>query len=219
MTDRLQQFDANPSGRDFFVGDLHGCYDLLMDRLRALDFDPDVDRVFSVGDLVDRGPDSRRCLELIREPWFHAVLGNHEAMMADALNGGDPTLWIMNGGDWFYRDENSGWRDTARELLASLPLALEVALGEQRVGVIHADVTSGRWGEFREDEDIWSRTRIVAGGLEPVAGIDRVVVGHSILPEVIRLDNVVYLDTGAFQSGRLRVIEASELLTIRKSTA
>lgn len=219
MAERLERFAANPSGRDFFVGDLHGCYDLLMDRLRTLGFDPDADRVFSVGDLVDRGPDSRRCLELIREPWFHAVLGNHEAMMADALNGGDPTLWILNGGDWFYRAENSGWRETARELLASLPLALEVPVGEKRVGVIHADVTSGRWGDFREDEDIWSRTRLAAGGLDPVAGIDRVVVGHSILPEVMRLDNVVYLDTGAFHSGRLSLIEAPDLFTIRESPA
>lgn len=74
---------ANTQGTDYVVGDLHGCFQLLQDALDKVFFDPACDRLFSVGDLVDRGPDSLKCLQLLAEPWFHAVMGNHEAMLAN----------------------------------------------------------------------------------------------------------------------------------------
>lgn len=37
--------------------------------------------MLSVGDLVDRGPDSIGCLKLLEAPWFHAVMGNHEQLL------------------------------------------------------------------------------------------------------------------------------------------
>lgn len=74
---------ANTSGTDFVVGDLHGCFQLLDALLIQVRFDPARDRLFSVGDLIDRGPDSLACLQLLQEPWFFAVAGNHEAMLGD----------------------------------------------------------------------------------------------------------------------------------------
>lgn len=82
-----QRFPTNPSGRDFVVGDLHGCLDLLQAQLERVGFDTGCGRLFSVGDLVDRGPDSMGCLRLLREPWFHAVRGNHEDMLLDYAYG------------------------------------------------------------------------------------------------------------------------------------
>lgn len=76
---------ANPRGRDFVVGDLHGHRRLLDDVLHGIGFDPVRDRLFSVGDLVDRGPDSLGTLALLEEPWFHAVAGNHELMLLNHL--------------------------------------------------------------------------------------------------------------------------------------
>ena len=81
MKNPLKTFEANTSGRDFVVGDLHGSYSAFQNLLKGLDFDKTVDRMFSVGDLVDRGPDSVSCLSLIQEPWFNAVLANHEVAM------------------------------------------------------------------------------------------------------------------------------------------
>ena len=73
-----KHYARNENGRDFVVSDIHGCYDTLMVELAQIDFDQHKDRLFSVGDLVDRGPDSLKCLKLIEEPWFHPVIGNHE---------------------------------------------------------------------------------------------------------------------------------------------
>lgn len=82
---RCRRLPRNRLGRDFVVGDLHGRRGVLEARLGAVGFDPRIDRVFSVGDLIDRGPDSLETLALIEEPWFHAVLGNHELMLLHFL--------------------------------------------------------------------------------------------------------------------------------------
>ncbi len=70
------------------VGDLHGCYTNLMNRLDAVGFDPAQDLLVSVGDLIDRGTENVECLDLINQPWFRAVRGNHEQMMLDAIAAG-----------------------------------------------------------------------------------------------------------------------------------
>ena len=66
------------------VGDLHGCrreLDLLLEQHK---FDPQQDLLISVGDIIDRGPDSLGCLALLQEPWFRCVRGNHEEMALSA---------------------------------------------------------------------------------------------------------------------------------------
>ena len=47
------------AGRDFVVGDVHGCFRTVENALRRVGFDPGCDRLFSVGGLVNRGPNSR----------------------------------------------------------------------------------------------------------------------------------------------------------------
>jgi serine/threonine protein phosphatase 1 len=42
------------TGRDFVLGDLHGTTDLLRLLMEHVAFDPKKDRLFSVGDLIDR---------------------------------------------------------------------------------------------------------------------------------------------------------------------
>lgn len=72
---------SNQIGRDFVVGDLHGCFDLLDRLLDHVRFDPACDRLFSVGDLIDRGPDSLRSLGFLGAPWFYAMKGTREHML------------------------------------------------------------------------------------------------------------------------------------------
>ncbi|HHZ8506600.1 TPA: metallophosphoesterase, partial [Morganella morganii] len=85
------------------VGDLHGCYQLLIDRMQQIDFDKQTDLIISVGDLIDRGDQNVECLDLLNEKWFAAIRGNHEQMAIDALfSGGDVNNWLHNGGNWFF---------------------------------------------------------------------------------------------------------------------
>lgn len=81
----LKTVPPNVEGRDFVVGDLHGCFDELTKLLMHVDFDPKIDRVFCTGDLIDRGPKSAECLSLLNKKWFFSVLGNHEDTLLNKL--------------------------------------------------------------------------------------------------------------------------------------
>jgi serine/threonine protein phosphatase 1 len=101
MKNPFKTFEPNTEGRDFVIGDLHGSMPCFENLLKNLNFDETKDRMFSVGDLVDRGPDSLGCLRLLLKSWFHSVLSNHEQMMLEAFTGGYMGhFWLRNGGSW-----------------------------------------------------------------------------------------------------------------------
>lgn len=60
-----KKFDRNLAGRDFVVGDIHGAYDLVIQGMKAARFNPTCDRLFAVGDLIDRGPGSHRAARFL----------------------------------------------------------------------------------------------------------------------------------------------------------
>lgn len=66
------------TGRTFVIGDLHGELDKLYEAMEHVDFNYDEDLIISVGDLVDRGPNSLECFNLVYKSWFKSVRGNHE---------------------------------------------------------------------------------------------------------------------------------------------
>jgi serine/threonine protein phosphatase 1 len=198
-------------GRIFAVGDLHGMAHAF-DRLLALaGFDPKCDLVWSLGDLVDRGPFSSRCLALLDEPWFSAIRGNHEQLMLDAVVDRSAWLqWMVNGGDWAL---SYPWEDASeRNRLLALPWAAELLTANGRVGLVHADVDRRyNWVRFVEalEEGIgltrqtalWSRISVnhALGGAPGgrVRGVDLVLVGHSIVETCFKWGNMWFLDSGA----------------------
>ena len=54
------------------------------------------DRLFFVGDLIDRGPASERCVEFLSSPSVYAVRGNHEDMLLELYADGAPTLTAIS---------------------------------------------------------------------------------------------------------------------------
>lgn len=143
MNDFHKHFPANTRGRDFVVGDLHGSLSILEHMLKELNFNELTDRLFSVGDIVDRGPDSLGCLRLLRKPWFHAVMGNHEDMMLRAMSGEDLGLWLANGGNWYIylpRDEIYDTKDLCVQHVQHLPFAATVDMPDGRkFHLVHAE--------------------------------------------------------------------------------
>lgn len=141
------------TGRTLVTGDVHGCFDQLMQKLDELAFDPAKgDCLCAVGDLTDRGRQSLDCLKLLAQPWFYTVRGNHEALMCQALQGDsrvDCQLWLRNGGEWFWALEHAEqqWvKSLCHQQIAHLPYALQLntRLGA-RVGIVHADPLFDDW--------------------------------------------------------------------------
>src|SRR5258705_12009851 len=70
------------------VGDIHGCAREFGDLLEEIRFDPGRDELWSVGDLVNTGPDSLDALRIWRDAGGRAVLGNHDISALLARGGG-----------------------------------------------------------------------------------------------------------------------------------
>ncbi|MEO0753684.1 MAG: metallophosphoesterase, partial [Pseudomonadota bacterium] len=83
--------------RAYAIGDIHGRYDLLDALLRAIKQDaadrPNMEtHLISLGDLIDRGPESDRVVECFSKPVdgftaTHVLMGNHEEMLVRGIRG------------------------------------------------------------------------------------------------------------------------------------
>ncbi|HAU5705069.1 TPA: serine/threonine protein phosphatase [Citrobacter freundii] len=200
----------------FVVGDLHGCYTLLMNELDKISFDPARDLLISVGDLVDRGAENVECLELITMSWFRAVRGNHEQMMIDGLSEyGNVNHWLVNGGGWFFN------LDYDKEVLAKalvhkaaeLPLIIELVAAERKIVICHADYPHNEY-EFDKpvpkEMVIWNRERISDaqdGIVSVIDGADLFIFGHTPSRHPLKYANQMYIDTGAVFCGNLTLVQ------------
>lgn len=98
----------------YAIGDVQGCFEQLQILLAKINFQPQQDTLWFVGDIVNRGPDSLRTLRFIRSLGNHAitVLGNHDLHLLAVANGRgiahkkDTLQDILNTPD---RDELLDW--------------------------------------------------------------------------------------------------------------
>lgn len=134
--------DANLKGRDFVVGCAYGHKSLLINALAAVNFKPDADRVFSVGNLINHGPDNLGMLELLKEPWFIAVRGLYETqalawLTKDLCWGVPPQDFLFHGGNWIHGLSDDAKAEVAG-LLKALPLGIRVDHAKAPFRVVHA---------------------------------------------------------------------------------
>lgn len=216
MSDKVQRFEANAAGRDFIVGDLHGMFDMLTAEMDRVRFDPAKDRLFSVGDLVDRGPQSKDAVNWLAQPWFHSVRGNHEDMAIQFACGRAVGYYEANGGKWFM-DLPPKTQAAVAQAFLTMPIAIEIKASSGLVGIVHAEPYGINWqnftamleeGDFHaESMALWSRSRISSGNRMDVQGVHAVYVGHTPQERPKSLGNVHYIDTGAVFGGRLTIVQ------------
>lgn len=227
----VKRFERNTTGRDLAVGDIHGHFTRLEAALASIGFDESRDRLFSVGDLVDRGPESHLALDWIGNPWFHAVQGNHEDMCKRWPNGNmDAGNYAANGGGWNIAN-TPDVRRAFSDALGTLPVAIQVETEAGLVGIVHADCPFPTWGDFiwsldgapisngmRErivDAAMWSRERIQSEDQTGIPDVRAVIVGHTPLKRPAVLGNVYHIDTGGWlRDGYFTFINLATLETI-----
>lgn len=224
---------VNREGRDFAVGDIHGHFARLQRALDERGFRPSRDRLFSVGDLVDRGPQSQLALEWLEQPWFFAVQGNHEALAIEHMRGTLPDYdaYLASGGAWFLELPAERQRVFA-ERFARMPLALEVDTALGPIGLVHADCPLPSWDLLRsvmlgrlpglaqlQQPCQWSRERLRLQNTTRIADLRALVVGHTPLPRPQVLGNVFHIDTGGWRADGQGYFTFLELDTLRISGA
>jgi hypothetical protein len=194
-------------GRTVVLGDLHGCSkelrQLLTEHLRPKD------QLFAVGDLINRGPDPRGVLDLVREHEIRCVMGNHEDGLLRWRRGErrqikayeNRTVALLRPEDW--------------EFIETLPLYRRLPSGGL---VVHAGVDPrlpveknsrgvllnlrclDRWGRMNyRTERGWDPWPVHY----PVEAGPFVIFGHNARRDVRRWANAICIDTGCVYGGRL----------------
>ncbi|MBO9492200.1 metallophosphoesterase [Endozoicomonas sp. G2_1] len=220
-----QRFEENTLGNDYVVGDIHGHYDLLLAQLERLKFNHKIDRLFALGDLINRGPRSLDCLNLLLKPWFFSVIGNHEAYFKQCVNQGfDKQLFYKMGGQWI---DDVTYPDGLTKLAAlvhyRMPLAIEISIQGYNIGLIHAqspddweDIHNKNFLDDCESDCLWSLDKFNRSQDETksVKNIDMVVHGHANCDQIVVKANQAWIDTVRV-TDKLTILSLSELLNWR----
>lgn len=219
--------------RLFFVGDIHGAFDLYQKGCKDLGI-TDEDVVISLGDLIDRGPKNfKSAMEFISKENRYAIMGNHEDMMVKGLLEGcrqNYECWMFNGGAETWEELGGEEASIAlASLLKDLPIILEVEYKGKTVGCIHGGIPEHYfkgmdWEEITiksvankrmPHQLIWDRSVIdiaktqLQQGSNPeehigrIEGVDYVLHGHTPVKEPFIIHNRIYIDTGGFFNSRL----------------
>ena len=198
--------NTNQTNHIYVVGDLHGCYSLLMQELQNIHFDFQNDVLICTGDLVDRGAENLVCISLLDEARFYTVCGNREEMCIKSAH--DPKIkeiHARNGGEWFYQLSQIQ-RLEIIERFKQLPLVIEVQLKNKKIGVVHVDIDIHDWNAFKQDisqgdykisgvtsaytNALWGRGHIRqhSAHYDVVENIDEIYIGHTIVKEQTQIE-------------------------------
>lgn len=229
----LLQFTIPQDARAFVVSDLGGNYVALIQMLQDVNFNWDRDVLISVGDLIDRGPNSLKLLKLfLSEPRFYAALGNHEWMLVDAAYENDSGVrsqklrnWISRGGAWGAKMPVKKLIKIADAIVDNFYCAITVRfedMPKRLIGITHADFPFKSWdaksfSEFDEHDYLAMTCRRYRANSDPnydfpIKGVEYTIHGHSRFEQPTLKHNCLFIDTGEKDSPT--IVELRKLLTL-----
>jgi len=191
--------------RTFIVGDIHGCYDELLELLDQANIQEN-DLVISVGDIVDRGPKS---LEEYR--YFKArentlvLMGNHERKhLKGVLSYAQEIVKIQFGNEYVSFVNWIGslpyYYETEEAIIVHAAFEHDQMIGTQREDVLCGSTSGDRYLQTRYPKDsYWS---------DFYSGEKTIIYGHHVVGESPKyLNNTIGIDTGSCHGGKLTMIE------------
>lgn len=213
--------------RTIAIGDVHGCADEFEALLNLLKI-REGDRIIQVGDLVNRGPDSHRVIELARSYKVAAILGNHELRLLTARRKDKPqilkdydkaTIDQLTTEDWEYLEhlpkfKYDGLRDTVIVHGGFLP--------NQPWQTQHVDVTTSiqvidKNGKPAKRSDAPEAKAWAEHWNAPPF----VVYGHTPRAEVAYHPGAIGIDTGCVYGGHLTayVLDDKSIIQVKAKMA
>jgi hypothetical protein len=210
------------SGRTIVIGDIHGCYDELLELLEKVALGAD-DRVVCVGDLIVKGWKNREVLDfLMTDKRFSSVLGNHDRVLMRHWRGEKVRLKKAHKKALAELEAD---RERYAAYLESLPLALDT--GSHLV--VHAGVRPGVPLAEQSVEDLTElrtlgedrRSREGTPWYEVYEGEKTVLFGHWPAGELRRGPRALGIDTGCVYGYELTayVIETEEVVRVQAHRA
>lgn len=216
--------------RIFVIGDIHGCLNKLEQLWDRIDPRPGKDQLVFLGDYVDRGEDSSGVLDYLlqlRQTYTDTIflMGNHEKMFMDFLEGVDRALFIYNGGEstlrsYLGRVENflgtmqGTTDDEALDLLVpehhrAFLQDLHHYYETEDYIMVHAGLKHGISLDKQSLDDlVWIREEFIYS--EEDFG-KRVIFGHTPFVRPLVLPNKIGIDTGAVYGNNLTCVILPDL--------
>ncbi len=232
MQDTRASYPASNGPVLYAIGDVHGEAGLLGDLHANIDSHHAEHhagaamRIIHLGDYVDRGPDSAGVIDLIIERQARApeaclaLMGNHEALMLDALTSGDDLAmwhWLVNGGEQTlasYRDGANSER-LARHLDWMKRLPARHVEPAERMIFVHAGIDPRIWPAGDDTRFYWTRSaRFFDVSRWNNPGLKGCTVVHGHTPQKNHATELVThgsmrrinVDTGAVYGGPLTAV-------------
>ena len=197
------------NGRLIAIGDIHGCHLEFAELLALIAPLPD-DRLILLGDLINRGPDSNKVLDLARDIGATSLIGNHELRLLEYKRSGDKkrlkngdleTFQKLRPGDWAFLEAmrltveeptlnivfvhggflpNEPWQKQPPEIVTRIQVIDEDGRAAKRADKPNAPAWADQW-----------------------SGPPFVVYGHTPRREIYKLKWSLGIDTGCVQGGQL----------------
>lgn len=199
-------------GRIFVISDIHGEYQKFIKMLELIKFS-ESDRLYILGDVIDRGPEPIRTLHYImRQSNMWMIIGNHELMALDHVRSPQHLeLWLRNGGQ-VTREQFYNLSKTSKMKIIQYLCSLPFYLQHKHFILVHAGISFRRGviDDKNTEYMLWSREEFINAEIPT----DRtVIVGHTptiyLQPDVspmriVHMPNKIFIDCGAFtKDGRL----------------
>lgn len=199
------------------IGDIHGCA-LALEALIAV-IEPDHgDVIVSLGDHIDRGPDSKGVIDLMiglaEQTQLVPLIGNHEVMMLSSLDSvsrgrysSETRMWLSCGGQETmesYGGHPDDVPDEHMQFFNNCQLYFET---EHHL-FVHANYDPKRPLE-QQDQHTLLWTHLTNSLPKPHASGKTVIVGHTPQPsgEILNLGHVIGIDTFCVGSGWLTALD------------
>ncbi|HHB95113.1 MAG TPA: hypothetical protein ENK88_08210 [Campylobacterales bacterium] len=207
----------------YIIGDIHGEFQKLLSLIEKL---PKDGKLIFVGDLIDRGLQSREIIAYIRANKYLVVRGNHEQFMIEdgqklidkLLNGEEVTMsstWVFAGGietllsygllekqeDIYKFIKNLEGIEALQndiEWMKSLPLYIEMENPHNpKLSIVISHASIGNFWNLKESNYKHFEFYIMTNRRRPSADTPIFnIYGHTNVPKVIIGSNFVSLDTG-----------------------
>jgi serine/threonine protein phosphatase 1 len=211
------------NGRLLVIGDVHGCIQELEKLIKVLKPEKN-DRMIFLGDLINKGPDTKSVLNLARSLKGYSILGNHEYRLLKFYHSIDSlqlrsyeksTIESMDEEDWDYLKSMVLWLEQPKEgrvfvhggFLPGSPWFTQPAKVVTQIQMIDKKGVPRKRGETQDGQfwaNLWDQKPFV-------------VYGHTPRKKIHRTTNSLGIDTGCVWGGHLTalILPENEIVQIK----